>query len=61
MKRFLILLLTLALCLSLAISVSATAAAGIVMDDADLLSQAEEQALTQKLAEATVATMIWAL
>ena len=51
MKRFLILLLTLALCLSLAISVSATAAAGIVMDDADLLSQAEEQALTQKLTE----------
>ena len=51
MKRFLILLLTLALCLSLAISVSATAAAGIVMDDADLLSQAEEQALAQKLME----------
>ena len=51
MKRFLILLLTLALCLSLAISASATAAAGIVMDDADLLSQAEEQALTQKLTE----------
>ena len=51
MKRFLILLLTLALCLSLAISVSAAGAAGIVMDDADLLSQAEEQALTQKLTE----------
>jgi uncharacterized protein len=51
MKRFLILLLTLALCLSLAISVSATAVAGIVMDDADLLSQAEEQALAQKLME----------
>ena len=51
MKRFLILLLTLALCVSLAVSVSASAAAGIVMDDADLLSQAEEQALTQKLTE----------
>ena len=51
MKRFLILLLTLTLCLSLAISVSATAVAGIVMDDADLLSQAEEQALAQKLME----------
>lgn len=51
MKRFLILLLTLTLCLSLAISVSATAVAGVVMDDADLLSQAEEQALAQKLME----------
>ena len=51
MKRFLILLLTLALCMGLAVSGSASAAAGIVMDDADLLSQAEEQALTQKLTD----------
>lgn len=51
MKRFLILLLILALCMGLAVSGSASAAAGIVMDDADLLSQAEEQALTRKLTE----------
>ena len=51
MKRFLILLLTLALCMGLAVSGAASAAAGIVMDDADLLSQAEEQALTRKLTE----------
>lgn len=51
MKRFLILLLTLALCMGLTVSGAASAAAGIVMDDADLLSQAEEQALTRKLTE----------
>ena len=51
MKRFLILLLSIGLCLSLAVSVSAASAAGIVMDDAGLLSQAEEEALTRKLTD----------